>query len=283
MSVPELGELGINQPQPEQASPTPQQEQGESPDSGEDAYLDSFLEEGGDQGQSPPGSKQETYSEDSFYDASQVPPELQGSFKEMQGAFTKKTQQLAELRKQYEGELQGLGSVRQKAQVMDQLLRDQRFVDFLNTVDQQGGDEYQGDTSEDPSVRMYLEQALTPYQRRVESLERRIAAGQELAQLAAKRPDYRRYQNEIAEALQENPNRTLEDAYNAAVIRQLDSRRESLSRKKAAQKASVEGAAPSRSTAPVTEINSISDAFKLARQMHKVSDGDIGRLSMGGK
>ena len=280
MSIPELGELGIGHTQSQEPSPLPSMGEEGGKDSDGD-YLDRFLESEEDSsGPSSSDPSSEGSQEETFYDASKVPPELQATFREMQGSLTKKTQSISEIRKQYESELQGLGSVKRKAQVMDQLLRDQRFIDFVNAVDSGQETWDQEDSSVDPSVRMHLTQALSPVQQRLSEIERRIAAGQELAQLAARRPDYRNYQSEILEAVRENPNRTLEDAYNAAVMQKLDLRRGALSRKKAASMSSVEGAASTRSTAPVTEVNSIRDAFAQARQMLKLSDGDIGRMSM---
>ncbi len=278
MTVPELDGI-INEP----LDSGPAQHQGDTgtatPESGDTDYIDSFISGEGETGQGQPTPEQA--SEETFYDASKVPPELQATFREMQGAQTQKSQQTAQLRKQYEAGLSQFEGAQKKAQVMDQLLQDPRFQDFINTVDQpQQGTGYQEDALVDPSVQAHLDSAVAPLQRRVDDLDRRYAAGQELAQLAVKRPDYAKYEGEMLAALKQNPSRTLEDAYNAAVINKLDSRRETLRRTKQAQSASVEGAAPARGTAPVTEVNDIYDAFKQARQMLNVSDGELGRMSM---
>lgn len=59
-------------------------------------------EENQTQGQQTENSTSEAEKEESFFDASQVPEELKGAYKQMQAAFTKKTQALAEERKQAE-------------------------------------------------------------------------------------------------------------------------------------------------------------------------------------
>lgn len=54
----------------------------------------------------------ETPSEDSFFDPNTVPDELKPAYKQMQAAFTKKTQEIAEARKEAE-------AIRQKAEAYD--------------------------------------------------------------------------------------------------------------------------------------------------------------------
>ena len=73
---------------------------------------------GGQTTPSQPDASQQTTKEDSFFDANSLAPELQAAYKNMQAAYTKKTQEIADVRK--------------KAESLDELVNYEPFMNWYN-------------------------------------------------------------------------------------------------------------------------------------------------------
>lgn len=69
-------------------------------------------------GDSPEQEQQDTFDNGAF-NPDQLPPELQPGWRQLQGAFTKKTQEMAEERRQLEAQLASLGDTEQVQQALE--------------------------------------------------------------------------------------------------------------------------------------------------------------------
>jgi hypothetical protein len=78
--------------------------------------TESTVAQGTQQEQVQAGTGEQKQQEEVFFDPKSVPPELEQAYKQMQGAFTKKTQEIADIRK--------------KAESLDQLVGYKPFVDW---------------------------------------------------------------------------------------------------------------------------------------------------------
>lgn len=146
-----------------------------------------------------------------FYDASQVPEELQPTFREMQKAFTQKTQQVAEDRK-------ALGEAGYKAQLLDQLLANDQVTEFLRSL-RSGSPPSGGSKGALPAgsdvasiVRAELARHLGP----IDEQNRHLAVRLEKQEFEARYPEYTKVRDIMSEGFkrqQHNGNFTMEDAY----------------------------------------------------------------------
>lgn len=154
-----------------------------------------------------------------FYDASKVPPELQATFRDMQRGLTQKFQEIAQTKRD-------LAGAEVKASYWDAVMSDPEIVQVLASVQarrnglgsQAGEEDPEGDDGSaipDPRVRK-LEAQLQELQEREAQRQVQSSVATEKARLTAEYPDWEDYRDWMAVALDENPNRTLPDAYLAA-------------------------------------------------------------------
>jgi hypothetical protein len=101
-------------------------------------------------------SESDVDTEESFYEGD-VPPNLDKSYKEMQRAFTKKTTQLANERKQYDIEVERL---KQKADMYDKLASDpEQAIEVLTRMSGKSSKNRSSDPDEDDDFSDYGDQA----------------------------------------------------------------------------------------------------------------------------
>lgn len=179
-------------------------------------------------------------TEVTFYDAKKVPPELQPTFKEMQAALTRKTQDLATQRK-------GLVEAEYKANLFDQLIGHPEIVQTLERIrDGQGSGtpqaeaEAEGPEDLDPAVSRVLSRALQPLQAQIEQLKVQLAAEKEAAAFKQAHPDYESVKDKMLEAWRANPAFTMEEAYRWARYEELTNQQQTTARRTRTAKAAVE-------------------------------------------
>lgn len=68
-----------------------------------EASVESGSDQAQDESQAGQSGEGQSENDNSFFDPNQVPEELKGAYKQMQSAFTKKTQELANFRKEADG------------------------------------------------------------------------------------------------------------------------------------------------------------------------------------
>jgi len=208
--------------------------QGESP---EDEGLTSEGEfEYVDEPEREPGSEEA----DSFTDVNpeELPPELQAIYKHMQSGFTKKTQEIAGIRKTLEKE-------KSKAETLDRIMSDPNYRRaFLATMGEIDSAQDAGTRSAGPSISInphpdvdpgevfdeathhgieaasdrLIEQkllpALQPYENAIKSLLGEVQKSR-WETLTTKYPGADKYATEVSGFLQVNPNASLEQALRA--------------------------------------------------------------------
>lgn len=92
---------------------------------GEDSQVEVTESEAKEDVPAKEQTETETGSEDSFFDPNQVPEELKPAYKQMQAAFTKKTQEIAEARKASEelkADAEAYGRYKQYIPIIDEML-----------------------------------------------------------------------------------------------------------------------------------------------------------------
>jgi hypothetical protein len=197
-----------------------------------------FDLEGGDEGtgQDSDGSAGgESESSASFYDASKVPEELRASFTEMQGAMTKKSQKMSAAVRAAEAKAQALS---EKAQTLDQIMSEPRFVAYLQAV-ASGQDPLGSGMSNDadglePEIQAQVERAVQPHKAELLRMQQRMALEQEKSQFVVAHPDWPKWKGAMDAEWNGNQHLTMEQAYGMAryraAQRQADSRRTEVER-----------------------------------------------------
>lgn len=238
--------------------------------------------EGGTKGTGPSGEgggAEEFASEfkgETFYDPNVVPIELRPTFREMQKANTQKNQAMAAKVKEAEEHVHRAG-------LFDNLVADERVVGFLKQLD--AADRGEGPTpggvdSEDPdldpAVQAAIAKAIKPVQEQLLQTRQKLQVSDEKTTFIAAHPDYETYMDGMQEAWKQNPARSMEDAYNWAFRQSYLGKVESLEKKRAASKASVETGGSSVPTVRTAKINNFKDAVRAALEEHGMRRQDFG-------
>lgn len=213
-------------------------------------------------------SQPDVAQEVTFYNASDVPEELRPTFQEMKKAYTQKTQALAAKVKEAE-------SAQHHANLFRRLMSDDRVVQFLSQIDQngtgigpQGGAQPSGgysseDADMDPAVAA-LQQQVQKLQGELTRTRQRQDLDAEKQAFIAAHPDWQNYQDGMEEAWKRVPHRSYEDAYNWAFRQSYLTRKANLERKRTRSQASVERPGPSADTTRAVKVDSFGDAVRAA-------------------
>lgn len=226
----------------------------ESSPEGTESEEESTEEEFGSepQGEGLPGSKEEDpfvkkfEGEEVFYDASKVPEELRASFKEMQGQWTRKNQELSL-------EKMSLEEYKQKSAVYDQLMGDDRVIGFLRQLQE---DEARGEMQSqelpeffdgDPEQFQAVVNLLKQTQKKLSALEdkQRQAETQqtirsEFEAFVRRHPDWEQYRGAMSNLFKDDRSLSYEAAYRWARDLAYESKRSQAARKKEALSKSTE-------------------------------------------
>jgi hypothetical protein len=235
-----------------------------------------------DSGQAPQGTQ--TTDEPTFFDANNLPPELLVPYKQMQAAFTTKTQDIARQRQKVEaydafmkdpvGQIQALASqygmqlTRAQAQQVQQAQQEQR-----DWEPQTWQEVIQRTKSE---AREEIMREFAPYLNQVQQMQ----ATNIEKQLASIDPQWRNYENNMRDLLQSHPTlvNDVSKLYRLAVPPEaLEAKAIQTALKKYEDKAkhvavSAGGSAP-RSTPASPKIGSFDEAYKEARR--KLQSGEV--------
>jgi hypothetical protein len=238
--------------------------------------LAAILDEGG-------GSKE---AEEAFYDASRVRPELRPSFVEMQKAYTQKTQALAEVRKGLEAQKGQLEDAQRQAAILQGLLSDNRVRTFLNRLraQEQGLPSGEGtlteegtedDSQVDPVVHQAVEKRIAPLRDELTQLRARLEVSQERESFVRAHPDYGKYKELMAEAIREDPRRSLWDAYNWAYRKRTESALADARKRLTARRQSPEGAGTAAEVRKVSRVTNFKEAVDGALDELELSRDDL--------
>lgn len=219
---------------------------------------DEPLEVEGEVGGETPSGGAETPQEETFYDATKVPEGLRATFKEMQAAFTQKTQTAADLRKQAE-------QVTYKAQILDQLLQNQQVVSFLQDL-QEGKVDETGEEV-DPNVASIVDRRMAPVQAQLQAMQVRLQIEQERIDFIGKHPDWEQYKDGMKQVWAENPasNLTMEQAYKIAKADVLERQQADRQKRQTVVRSGVETPATQRKTTGAGTVpKTVEEAAEMA-------------------
>jgi hypothetical protein len=200
-----------------------------------------------------------------------VPPELKPLVDEinkgMRTAYIQKTQELANLRKQISAGSANQAE-REKAVMLDNLLRDPNIMNYLAQVQAGVGSDSDEDDSEDPSMAQ-VKKILSPVQRELAELRdaaRYQAALREKEVFEKAHPNWEQEVGKVGmeESFKKNPNLTIEEAYDLAIVRKLRSAQASKKSKEDNSGKVVEGRGSGRKTIEEPKITSFEDAKRFA-------------------
>lgn len=209
-------------------------------------------------------------AEVTFYNVNDVPEDLRPTFKEMQGAFTKKTQALSAKLKEAE-------VYKTHAGLFREVMGDDRVVQYLEHLDAggdpenfryvpsgvAGGQRFGGgsaggngseDSETDPVV-ADLRRQVQKLQADVSRTRQKQQFGDEKARFVAAHPDWEKYKDGMQKAFEQNPNRSFDDAYNWAFRQSYLAKVHALRQQKKRAGASVEG--PGVPGEPSQEYNKV--------------------------
>jgi len=207
-------------------------------------------------------------TEETFYDVNKVPEGLKASFSEMQKAFTLKTQDIANVRKQ--------------AEAFNSLMQNPAFQTWVER--QYLGEPGEGTGATSPGISgtesgEFLsedEAAIGDLKQRQEELEEQVAISQNealLDKLAAKYSDLDNYLPQMMPLVEQGD--SFESAYFRAKFGQPESevkkqmKAEVLKEMEAEKKAKLEGVGPSGSMLSPTAAKTIEEAYKAAKEAHR--------------
>ena len=210
----------------------------------------------------------EPVKEETFYEEGKVPDALKPSFKEMQKAFTQKTQEIANSKK--------------RAEAFDTLMKDPYFQKVVSK-------RYLGESAEGAPAK---EEGLTGAEtgefvdedeakmkkvtKRQDELEEEIEVIKEegkLDKFAGSHPDLNKYLPEMYPLVQQGY--TFVGAYNTVKFGKSETeakkqmRDEVAKEMEAEKKAKVEGVGPSAGMLSPTEAKSVKEAYEQAKEAHK--------------
>jgi hypothetical protein len=209
-----------------------------------------------------------------FYDPNQVPEELQPTFKEMQAAFTRKTQALAAQRAE-------VAQSSTKAELLDQLLANDRVREFLTQLDTEmrGGPVVGGSKSPAPpsEVEALIQREIAKRLGPVADQNRIIAARLEKQEFERQYPEYPQYRDFMSEGFQgqlSNDAFKMEDAYFWARGKEAVQRERAARQQAAKSTQSVERGGVQRPTSAAPgQVNSFQDAISAALDELKMDRG----------
>lgn len=166
-----------------------------------------------------PGTEGESQQEQAFYAASDVPEALRPTFREMQAALTRKTQEVSEQKKVLARDREQLQATAHRAQLFDTVMADPRVRTFLQSLqdsETEGDPETSMDgVSSEPDVQRFVKQAISPLQQKLTQLERQAALTAEREAFLRNHPDFDQegYRDELERIWTRNPSISMEDAY----------------------------------------------------------------------
>lgn len=203
-----------------------------------------------------------------FYNATDVPEELRPTFKEMQKAFTQKTQKLASEVKQAE-------SAQYHAKLFRELMGDQRVVAYLEELENTGGGvgtqaeglPVRGYSSEDSEVDPHvaeLRRTVQKLQGEVNRTRQRQDINAEKAAFVTAHPDWKKFEGGMDEAWKRVPQRSYEDAYNWAFRQSYLTKKGQLERQRSRAQAGVERPGPVADTKKTHKVDSFQDAVRAS-------------------
>jgi len=217
----------------------------------------------GDKGRTAPVDQEVT-----FYNVDDVPEELRPTFKEMKKAFTQKTQKLAADVKQAE-------SSQYHAKLFRELMSDQRVITFLEGLETTGGGVgpqregqasggYSSEDSEvDPQV-AELGRQVQQLQASMNQTRQRMQLSDDTSAFVASHPDWKKYQDGMEKAWDEDKSRSHTDAYNWAFRQSYLTRKAALERQRSRAQAGVEKPGSAVETTKTHRIGSFHDAARAA-------------------
>ena len=216
-----------------------------------------------------------------FYNVDDVPEELRPTFKEMKKAFTQKTQKLAADVKQAE-------SSQYHAKLFRELMGDQRVVTFLEGLETTGGggvgpqregQASRGYSSEDSEV----DPQVAELRRQVQQLQASMNQTQQKMQLSddtsafvASHPDWKKLQDGMEKAWDEDKRRSHTDAYNWAFRQSYLAKKAALERQRSRAQAGVERPGSTAETTKMHKIGSFNDAARAALDELGISRATFG-------
>lgn len=233
------------------------------------------------QGSTPPEQATGTQAEDSFFDPAQLPPELKSVYKQMQSAYTRKTQTLAQQRQKVEAYdafmRDPVGSLQQVASQYGMQITRAQAAEAIQS--QQGGvqqsDQWEPKTWDDVFVRAEeramekVMQKLAPVLGNVHKLQ----ANNIEAQLNSIDPNWKIYEDDMRATLTQHPSLVgdVEKLYRLSVPEEVYSTRAVQAALKRIQSTTNQASMASRSSTSRTVAtdkvpDSFSEAVELARK-----------------
>lgn len=238
------------------------------------ADADEDLDLLGDEPVQPPDEGQGEPPEDILN--VQVPPELQAQWDEYtkgyKKAYTQKTQEIAEQRRQLEAKLRDAGQQEYKARLFDQLVSNPDVQEALYAQRQAGlsqpappAETNGAGTGMDPRITQ-MQQVLTQMQSqfRAQEVQREIEA------FKAKNPHWERFQEGMGQAFRENPQLRPQEAYDLAVYRAAKAR---AADRKRTPPAPVERPQTGVRSQGTGDADSLDSAFAAALRQFNVRQG----------
>lgn len=205
---------------------------------------------------------------ETFYDVEKVPESLKASFKEMQKAYTQKTQGIANVRKQAEAFQQLAGNPNFQTWAEKNFVGEPEAGAPATTGGATGTESGEFVTEE--------EQKMKDLETRQATLEESIEISKNetlLDKLAAKYPDFDKFQTQIWALIQDGT--SYEAAYHQAKYGGSESeakkqmRAEILKEQEAEKKAGLEGVGPSGSMLTKEGSKTIQEAYESAKEGYK--------------
>lgn len=221
-----------------------------------------FGLEGGDEGigQEPDGSSGGESAPESFYDATKVPEDLRASFTEMQGAMTRKSQQMSAKLKAAEARA---AAVAEKAATLDQIMSEPRFVAYLRAVASgqappEAASSYDTDGLE-PEIQAQVQRAVQPHKDEIQRMQTRMALEQEKSAFVNAHPDWPKWKGAMDVEWAGNQHLSMEQAYGLARYR-------TAQRQATSRQAEVESRSTRGNAVVDREAKTFEDAVSIAAQ-----------------
>lgn len=212
--------------------------------------------------------------EEHFYDASKVPKEHRADWVEMQGAFTKKNQAVAAVKREVDQQLQMLRAQGNKARVLDDIMKDPDVFALIQSK-ARGENPVTGsdDADVDPNIRAELDRAIGPLRQELQQTQAQLADQQAQAEFVRTHSDWEKYGESMQEVWREDqlagrPLRNRDAAYDAAFRKVVLAQEKSATRQQARQAAAVQGPGTQRQTPTVApEVKTWEDATVLGTKL----------------
>jgi len=226
--------------------------------------IESEEDEGTEESEDAEGGPEE----ETFYDATKVPAELRPTFREMQGALTRKTQALAEKERKLEQLLGNAGNIEEagyKARILDGLLENPRVVRYLERLnDGEIPDDLDGEEAESELLDRKVKKAVEPIQRELSEHRMRAQAEKALEEFKRKHPDWEKYRSGMEKAWSTNKLLDLEGAYRWAVYDVAETKKRTAAKSSRSVERGAGKFLPANSKNSSTKVSNIDDALRLA-------------------